>query len=85
MNRVLDFLLGAFVGGITAVCIFALCVGVCTAIRPAKGLDEISLIFLGAVAAIILGPLIGGIVWVRRARRRRNPAQPGAESVTKPD
>ena len=42
MKKFLDFLLGAFIGGIIAVCLFALCVVVCTEVETRK--DDLSMI-----------------------------------------
>ena len=83
------FLLGAIAGGVVGVCIFALCVGVCTAIRPNWGPDDVDpvadRITVVAFVMVILCPLIGGIVGLSRAIRSEKRSQPDAGSVTKPN
>jgi hypothetical protein len=83
-TRIGGFFLGALLGGVLAVCVVTLCVVVCVAVKPPRGLDDLDVFFFGSIAALIIGPLVGGVLGVRYLIRStpippgNQPAQPSS-------
>jgi F0F1-type ATP synthase assembly protein I len=68
-SRFAGFVVGAVVGELVTVYVYTVFVIACFIIREPKGLDDLDPFVFGGYAALIVGPIFGGVLGMRRVRR----------------